>query len=70
MKLVKGFDEYDNKEYIDVGVKELDGNDVRIYNMGGFGGKNVSINCESGLSWASLDKLKKGIELAEKEWRK
>lgn len=64
MKLVKDFD-----EYIDIGVKGFDGNAVNIHRMFGF--SSVDIFIRGGhISWDDLDKLKKGIELAEKLWRK
>lgn len=71
IKLIKTLDDNDieeTTERITTGERDLDGDEIEIFNQDGFGATDVSI-AAGPMTWKQWDVLKKAMELAEKAWR-
>lgn len=55
-------------DYIDTERTDLDGEDIMVINVCGFGGCDIEISGKI-MSWEDLDALKEAIAEAEKRWR-
>lgn len=64
MQYVKG----DDGEYIDTEERDLDGEEIIVFNANGYGSCDVTIG-EHTMRWSAFDKLKLAMLEAEKRWR-
>ena len=63
-------DAYDEGlEVLNTGIEDIDGDELNLVNTDGYGGSNIAIGANSGITWEELDKLKEAIKLAEQRWR-
>ena len=67
MKVITDLEE--ESTYIDVGITDLDGDKVLIYNADGYGGCDITIGTHT-LRWNEFDKQYQALAAADKLWRK
>jgi len=58
------------ERYIDTGIRDSDGETIRIVDMAGYGATDIGIVWHGGITWAKFEKLKEALTKAELLFKK
>ncbi len=58
------------ERYINTGIRDSDGETIRIIDMNGYGATDIGIDWHGGISWRNFEKLKEAFLKAEKLFKR